>query len=170
MGHQLTGRRLVDPVAQCRGAARAPLLPEVKRLIAAVGDKAEGYAHAGFGGDFMFRAGTETGQEIQRGRLQAGLFAAWFVVFCLLWGRRALQGAAEGIGNNQRPLIVKGGWSGLGDANTRKPEVEVAYNFLRTFVRALRGSDFGVFPMPGFGKPVVAPFLAVVGHIVKPQR
>ena len=107
----------------------APLVAEVKRLIAAVGDKAEGDAHAGLGGDFVFCAGAETGQEIQRGRLQAGLFAAWLVVFCLLWGRRALQGAAEGIGNNQRPLIIKGAWSGLGDANTRKTEVEVAYNF-----------------------------------------
>src|SRR5690606_9256782 len=168
-GHaeKLTGRRLIDSIEQCRGAARAPLLPEVKRLIAAVGDKAEGYAHAGFGGNFMFRAGAKTGQEIQRGRLQAGLFAAWLVVFCLLWGRRALQGAAEGIGNNQRPLIIKGVWRGLGDAHTRQTEVDVAYNFLRTFVRALRVSDFGVFPIPGFGKPVVDPFLAVVGHIVK---
>src|SRR5690554_3983313 len=80
MGHQLTGRWLIDPIEQCRSTARAPLEPEVKGLIAAVGDKAEGYAHAGFGGDFMFRAGTETGQEIQRSRLQAGLFAAWLVV------------------------------------------------------------------------------------------
>src|SRR5690554_4666246 len=171
-GHaeKLTGRWLIDPIEQCRSAARPPLKPEVKGLITAVSDKAEGDAHAGFGGDFVFCAGAETGQEIQRGRLQAGLFAAWLVVLCLLWGRRALQGAAEGIGNNQRPLIIKGAWSGLGDAHTRKTEVEVAYNFLRTFVRALRVSDFGVFPIPGFGKPVVDPFLAVVGHIVKTQR
>src|SRR5690606_39428576 len=106
MGHQLTGRWLIDPIKQCRGAARTPLVPEVKGFSAAVGDKAEGDAHAGFSGDFMFRTGTETGQEIQRSRLQAGLFAAWLVVFCLLWGRRTLQGAAEGIGNNQRPLII----------------------------------------------------------------
>src|SRR5690554_1879413 len=169
MGHQLTGRWLIDPIEQCRGAARAPLVPEVKGLITAVSDKAEGDAHAGFGGDFVFCAGAETGQEIQRGRLQAGLFAAWLAVFCLLWGRRALQGAAEGIGNNQRPLIIKGAWSGLGDANTRKTEVEVAYNFLRTFVRALRVSDFGVFPIPGFGKPVVDPFLAIVSHVVEAE-
>src|SRR5690606_10102896 len=150
-GHaeKLTGRWLIDPIEQCRSAARPPLKPEVKGLITAVSDKAEGDAHAGFGGDFVFCAGAETGQEIQRGRLQAGLFAAWLVVLCLLWGRRALQGAAEGIGNNQRPLIIKGAWSGLGDAHTRKTEVEVAYNFLRTFVRALRVSDFGVFPIPG---------------------
>src|SRR5690554_5708046 len=80
MGHQLTGRWLIDPIKQCRGAARTPLVPEVKGFSAAVGDKAEGDANAGFGGDFMFRAGAETGQKIQRGRLQAGLFAAWFVV------------------------------------------------------------------------------------------
>src|SRR5690554_3639161 len=80
MGHQLTGRWLIDPIEQCRGAARAPLVPEVKGFIAAVGDKAEGDAHAGFSGDFMFGTRTETGQKIQRGRLQAGLFAAWFVV------------------------------------------------------------------------------------------
>src|SRR5690554_99449 len=81
-GHaeKLTGRWLIDPIEQCRGAARAPLVPEVKGFIAAVGDKAEGDAHAGFSGDFMFGTRTETGQEIQRGRLQAGLFAAWFVV------------------------------------------------------------------------------------------
>src|SRR5690606_31109806 len=80
MGHQLTGRWLIDPIEQCRSAARPPLKPEVKGLITTVSDKAEGDAHAGFGGDFMFRAGAETGQKIQRGRLQAGLFAAWFVV------------------------------------------------------------------------------------------
>src|SRR5690554_993720 len=81
-GHaeKLTGRRLIDSIEQCRGAARAPLVAEVKRLIAAVGDKAEGDAHAGFSGDFMFRTRTETGQEVQGGRLQTGLFAAWFVV------------------------------------------------------------------------------------------
>src|SRR5690606_38772549 len=81
-GHaeKLTGRWLIDPIEQCRGAARAPLVPEVKGFIAAVGDKAEGDAHAGFSGDFMFGTRTETGQKIQRGRLQAGLFAAWFVV------------------------------------------------------------------------------------------
>src|SRR5690606_28967050 len=48
-------------------------------------------------------------------------------------------------------------------------EVEVAYNFLRTFVRALRVSDFGVFPIPGFGKPVVDPFLAIVSHVVEAE-
>lgn len=89
MGHQLTGRWLIDPIEQCRGAARAPLVPEVKGFIAAVGDKAEGDAHARFGGDFMFRAGTETGQEIQRSRLQAGLFAAWLVVLCVIGARSA---------------------------------------------------------------------------------
>src|SRR5690606_31178255 len=81
-GHaeKLTGRWLIDPIEQCRGAARAPLVAEVKGLITAVGDKAEGDAHARFGGNFMFRTGAKTGQKIQRGRLQAGLFAAWFVV------------------------------------------------------------------------------------------
>src|SRR5690606_1546142 len=77
---KLTGRWLIDPIEQRRGAARAPLVPEVKGFIAAVGDKAEGYAHAGLSGDLMFRAGAEKGQKNQRGRLQAGLFAAWFVV------------------------------------------------------------------------------------------
>src|SRR5690554_6725798 len=80
MGHQLTGRWLIDSIEQCRGAARAPLVPEVKGFSPAVGDKAEGDAHARFGGNFMFRTRTETGQEIQRGRLQTGLFAAWLVV------------------------------------------------------------------------------------------
>src|SRR5690554_7965810 len=80
MGHQLTGRWLINPIEQCRGAARAPLVPEVKGFITAVGDKAEGDAHAGFSGDFMFGTRTETGQEVQGGRLQTGLFAAWLVV------------------------------------------------------------------------------------------
>src|SRR5690606_39081552 len=55
MGHQLARRWLIDPIKQCRGAARAPLEPEIEGLIAAVGDKAEGDAHGGFGGVFMFR-------------------------------------------------------------------------------------------------------------------
>src|SRR5690606_10792535 len=80
MGHQLTGRWLIDSIEQCRGAARAAVVPEVKGFSAAVGDKAEGDAHARFGGNFMFRAGAKTGQEIQRSRLQTGLFAAWLVV------------------------------------------------------------------------------------------
>src|SRR5690606_39421434 len=34
-GHaeKLTGRWLIDPIEQCRGAARAPLVPEVKGFI-----------------------------------------------------------------------------------------------------------------------------------------
>jgi len=33
-----------------------------KEVISVTVSVAEGYAHAGFGGDFMFRAGTETGR------------------------------------------------------------------------------------------------------------
>src|SRR5690606_6181164 len=46
-GHaeKFTGRWLINPIEQCRITARAPLVPEVKGLITAVGDKAEGDAN-----------------------------------------------------------------------------------------------------------------------------